>query len=984
MTTSHKLRAGLFLLGSLLVFASPTAAQEPGRITGQVTDAQSGQPLSEVQVFIPGTGIGTLTRANGRFIILNVTPGAKELRAERIGMGAATQQVTVAAGQAVDVNFQLSTQALGLDEIVVTGTAGAARRREIGNTIAQVRIGEVPGRTNDLSDMLRGAAPGLNISSSAGDMGQASAIRLRGLNSVSMSNTPIIYIDGVRIRSKATPTANAVDFRSQRGDNVQVSPFAQINPNDIDRIEVIKGSAATTLYGTEASAGVIQIFTKSGSSGAPVWTMETTQSAVWNRKFAPDIDISGTPECQRTGDCSYGFFRWGPYIKTGYNPGYSASVRGGGQNLQYYVSGGYDISEGTLENEYGKKWLTRGNFTFTPLTELTLQWNSSYTHSWAQNVSQSNSQGYGHNVVRGLANFFANDSVYLVNEVLKYDLQSWIDRLTTGGTATWSPMADLTNRFTIGWDFIQKDSRNLRPVGFFRTGPGQLLTHNWQDQVLTFDYVGTYSFDVMSNLRSSFSWGGQAVGDNDYTLEGWGENFPGATDPTVSSAASRQGFETRSKTWNAGFFLQNVFDISNRYFITAGMRVDGNSAFGSGFGLQMYPKVSGSWVVSDEAFWPEIGTFKLRAAFGKSGRAPGAFDAVRTWSSANGSFLNLPAFVPLNRGNPDLGPEVTAEVEGGFDSSWMDDKVRLDLTYYRSTTSDALLNVPGVPSAGFSASQLENVGKLRNQGLEVALNTSPINGADLGWDLGLNVTLNKSEVLDLGEGRTQLSTPTTSIWIIVGQPIPVFRARYIRNPDAIATPLADCGLPAAVADPSLPCVEQNHLYGSGQPKTILSPSTQLRYKGITLAVRGEYKGGHYYQDGNIEPGAVTRGATVPSCAPYYAALGATNALKPLDQVPALWRARCTANQSQADYFIYKADFFRLRTVSATLPLDVLMPDRITSSMMTLSLNNSWTWKAMPILDPELGQNGAVEELAIQSSPRLPPPIQFVASVRVTF
>src|SRR5688500_18106557 len=196
MRTKHRFLMGAFLLGSMLAFGQPAAAQEPGRITGQVTDGQSGQPLSEVQVFIPGTGIGTLTRANGRFIILNVAPGTHELRAERIGMSAANQTVTVVAGQAVDVNFTMSTQALGLDEIVVTGTAGAARRREIGNTIAQVRIADVVGKTGDLSDMLRGAAPGLNISSSAGDMGQASAIRLRGVNSVSMSNTPIIYIDG--------------------------------------------------------------------------------------------------------------------------------------------------------------------------------------------------------------------------------------------------------------------------------------------------------------------------------------------------------------------------------------------------------------------------------------------------------------------------------------------------------------------------------------------------------------------------------------------------------------------------------------------------------------------------------------------------------------------------------------------------------------------------------------------------------------------
>ncbi|MBI4522090.1 MAG: TonB-dependent receptor plug domain-containing protein, partial [Gemmatimonadetes bacterium] len=238
------------------VLATPVAAQETGRITGQVTDAQSGVPLSEVQVYIAGSGLGTLTRANGRFVILNVAPGTHELRAERIGLAPVSRQVTVAAGQAVDVTFTMSVQALGLDEIVVTGTAGAARRREIGNTIAQINPVQMVGRPPDVQELLRGAAPGVNISASAGDMGMAQAIRLRGVHSVSMSNTPIIYIDGVRIRSRGTPTANAIDFPSQRGDNVSVSPMAQINPNDIERIEVIKGSAATTLYGTEASAGV--------------------------------------------------------------------------------------------------------------------------------------------------------------------------------------------------------------------------------------------------------------------------------------------------------------------------------------------------------------------------------------------------------------------------------------------------------------------------------------------------------------------------------------------------------------------------------------------------------------------------------------------------------------------------------------------------------------------------------------------------------
>lgn len=957
-------RAALAVFAFAFLLASTTAAQESGQITGRVVDNVTGAPLGEVQVYIPSLSLGALTRANGQFLLLNVPAGTHELRAERIGLGAVSQEVTVTSGETVEISLTMSSQALGLDEIVVTGAAGAARRREIGNTIAQIDPSQLTSRTQDVQEILRGAAPGLNLSGSGGQSGMAQAVRLRGVSSVSMSNTPIIYVDGVRIRSQATPRANAFDFRSQRGDNVMLSPFAQINPNDIERIEVIKGSAATTLYGTEASAGVIQIFTKGGSAGAPVWTMETSHGAVWSRKFGPNIDISGTPECDQTGDCNLEYFRWRPYIKTGYNPTYSLSVRGGDERLQYFVSGGYVGGEGILENEYEDKWMTRANFTFSPASDLQLEVNTAYTHSWQQHVSVSHSQGYGHNVVRGLANFFADNRPEVINQVLEYDLQSWVDRLTTGATVSYSPVADLTNRFTVGYDFIQKDTRNLRPYGWVLKPLGALLTHNWQDKTLTFDYVGTYSFGITGDVRSSFSWGGQAVGQDEYTLEAYGENFPGATEPTISSAALRQSLEERAKVWNAGFFVQNVFDISNKYFLTFGLRVDGNSAFGEGFGLQAYPKVSGSWVLSDENFWsPDWGTVKLRAAYGQSGRAPGAFDAVRTWSSEDGSFLGQPAFVPQNRGNPNLGPEVTAEIEGGFDASWLEDRLRLDFTYYHSTTHDALLAVSGVPSEGFTGSQLENVGEFLNTGIEVALGGSPVMSSDWGWDVGVNVTTNHSKVLDLG-GLESVGSDA-----ILGQPLAVLRGRHVSNPDEIAAPI----------------IEQQHVYGPSNPTLIVAPSTSVRLPGgVTVSAAGEYKGGHYYRDSNIEPGAVQRSATVPSCWPYYANPGTDNELISEDQIPALWRARCTPSLVQSDYFIYEADFIRLRSVSASVPVNFLMPSRVGNAMLTLSLNNSWTWKAMPILDPEIGQNGAPEELQVEAGPTLPPPIQFIASFRIQF
>src|SRR5690606_15888985 len=247
-----------------------------------------------------------------------------------------------------------------------------------------------------------------------------------------------------------------------------------------------------------------------------------------------------------------------------------------------------------------------------------------------------------------------------------------------------------TNRFTVGYDFTQQEGRNLRNFGFEQYPQGSLTTDMFQSRLLTFDYVGTYSFGITDAIRSNFSWGGQAVGDDERRLQAYGEDFPGAAVPTISSAAMTFAQESREKVWNAGFFFQNVFDISNKYFITAGVRVDGNSAFGSGFGLQVYPKVSGSWVVSDEDFWGEgLGSLKLRAAYGQSGRAPGAFDAIRTWEGVG--FAGIPAFVPDNLGNPDLGPEVTAEWEFGLDGAWFQDRLSVVFTYYNQKTNDALM-----------------------------------------------------------------------------------------------------------------------------------------------------------------------------------------------------------------------------------------------------------------------------------------------------
>jgi outer membrane receptor protein involved in Fe transport len=983
--------AALVALALLALSATAASAQQAGRIVGRVTEAQSGQPISEAQVFIPGTGIGGLTRQNGSFVILEAPAGTHELRVERIGLAAVSQQVTVVAGQAVEVNFTMSTQALGLDEIVVTGTAGASRRREVGNTIAQLNVADLQTRATQATQILQAAAPGIQVTQDAGTLGGGFNIKLRGNKSVSMTNQPIIYIDGIRMQSRAFPNgAASAAGTSGSGGGVQANPLNSINPNDIERIEIIKGSAATTLYGTEASAGVIQVFTKRGSSGAPVWNLETTQLGMKSVKLGPP---------------PFEYHRIEPYLRTGYLGNYSGSVRGGGQNLQYFTSAGYEGGIGILPQDTIGKYTFRGNFTFTPVTNLNLQWNTGYARTHQRNTPQGgNANGITHNAYRGFGNYFPSEDPEVIWTLFTQDYTRDIERFTTGATTTYTPLAALSNRFTVGYDYSQQRVRGMRPYGFIFFTTGSIFNDTWENRLLTFDYVGSYTFDVTQGLKSTFSWGGQASGEDRQRLNGYAENIPGAALPTLSSASTNvRAEEERSKVWNAGFFFQNVFDISNRYFVTVGARVDGNSAFGSGFGLQLYPKASASWVLSDESFWqPGWGSIKVRAAYGQSGRAPGAFDAVRTWNA--GPWAGQAGLVPGNLGNPDLGPEVTAEIEAGLDGAWMNDRLTVGFTYFNQTTNDALFDVNQIPTKGFTNSQRLNVGKLRNTGIELSVNATPLQGEVWGLDLGMDVTTNNSEVLDLG-GVAPFRTG--GAWIEEGQAVPIIRDRWVRNgekPVPAGTVLGLCTAAAAVANPDLPCMDYNHNYGPAQPTLTLGPNMTLRVPfGVTLSARGEYRGGFYTTESNFTEGGVSRSAWMPACWPYYTNPfdGRAHGYKSPTQVtqetgqvfnfnlkpdtPARFVAMCTASFSHAGYSTIQGDYFKLRSVSAQVPLDFAFPDRISSSSLTLSLNNAWRWLNDQWLvgDPEMSTEvDGIRAGGAGSSP--PPTYSFSASLRVQF
>jgi len=973
-------RIGALLVTTMALLAGSASAQQNGRISGRVSDAATGAPLNDVQVFLAGANIGAVSRQTGGYLILNVPPGSYELRAERIGLTPLSRQVTVAAGATLEENFELAVQALGLDEIVVTGTAGAATRREVGNSITTINTAELPDRPTRVMDMLTAAAPGIEVNSTGGgELGQGSTITIRGVNSINTNTPPIIMVDGIRIMNNL--------FSSPGSASNNPSAFDQINPNDIERIEIISGPAASTLYGTEAAAGVIQVFTKRGSNRAPVWTAESQLGTLWNQKFgANGVDYIWVDPWLCTAP-----FKCGQYHSTPVVQVHSLSVRGGGQALQYFVSGGFETDDGATPEEALTRHSIRGNFTLSPLPDLIMQWNSSYTNTWQKNSPTGNvTGGLTLNAFRGDQNYLASADTAIINTLLDRDIQQTIERFTTGGTFTYTPMANLTNRFTIGYDYSLQERRSIAPFGFIPSPQGTISVAEYMRRFLTFDYVATFSFGLAESVKSNFSWGGQATGDFLAQLSANGEGFPGAALPTMASASTTTASESRRKIWNSGFFFQNVFDIDSRYFLTLGLRVDGNSTFGKNFNLQMYPKASGSWVVSDEGFWrPELGEMKVRAAFGLSGRAPGAFIAQRTWT--NRGLGGEPAFIPDNLGNPDIGPEVTTEYEVGFDAAWFSDRVRPRYTFYHQTTKDAIQSVSTIPSLGFTSAVNFNIGEVKNFGQEMQLDLTAVRTRNWGWDIGTSISKNGNEVIKWA-GESDPSSSTR-----IGRPISYSTWTMYQNPDGMGTSRRTDGTYQAqtcmVAGPTDPVTglqgdsvprpgldpaihacsfSSTRIYGypMSRPTLIFNANSALRLPyGIAFSVRGDYRGGHgFWRSTNAMGSAVGRNARSPVCIPYYQN-DQNNLLRP--DTPAIWVQRC--HPSLASAYNHKAGEFKLRTISASVPMDFVFPEWVQSASLTvvmgevLTLNNS-LWNNYP---PGVSE-------------RVPPPTTLRASLRITF
>ncbi len=818
--------AGATLALSLAFAPVDVAAQQStGVIAGTITDGASQRPLESAQVFIEGTGIGALTNSSGRYILLNVPAGQHTVRAQLVGYREGTVTVTVTAGQSAVADIQVAQTAIELTEIVVTGAGVATEKRKLGNTIATVDVSSLEDAPiADISQLLQGREPGVVGGFASGTTGEGSSIRIRGSASLSQSNEPIVYVDGIRV-DNGGGFAGSTGFAGGQGGT---SRLDDIDPASIDRIEILKGAAAATLYGTEASNGVIQIFTKRGRAGTPRFSFEVAQTAVdvpTDRllnlaDFPTDADeVSRMNQRFGTSLQEFEVFEY-PLLQElferGHNQTYSASVTGGSDLITYFVSGRYTDENGPFGGQHlseeavggvaedtNRRIQTNANLNIFPLENLSVRVSSLYSEVEQAALDNGNNiyGGYSAALMQQLANVNEND---LFGAPAFGTLRETLHQYNVGDSRHFAGSLNANYQFsegfvadaTFGVDLVSEEAFTFRPFGWnvdgfsSSTPQGNRGIRDRTNREITADAKISWVTRINDNLESTFLAGGQGFLSQETTSGGTGTAFPGPGLEVAGAGAQQSLFETWTRVTQVGGYLQEQLGINDYLFVTLGGRWDANSAFGEDFETAFYPKVSASFIPTDAFGWESetVSTFRLRAALGQSGLQPGAFDRFTTYSalaSEDGAGVQ-----PSNLGNQGLKPEVSTEWELGAEIGLFNDRMALDVTYWDRTVSDALVDQQFPVTGGFTNRQLVNIGELVANGLELGLSGSLYQGENVGVNFNANASYIQEEITSLGGAapiKTGGSYPRYRNWLLEGYaPGSFFGAKLA---DELAIPL---------------------------------------------------------------------------------------------------------------------------------------------------------------------------------------------------
>lgn len=794
---------------ALAVTAFPTraGAQERGTISGQVVDRITGEALSGAQVSLVGANRAVLTNEAGRYVLPGVPAGAAVIEVSYVGYRRTTVDVVVQAGP-TQVDVQLEPDVLGLDELVVVGY-GVERRRNVAGSISSLRptdVAEViPAPAVD--QILQGRLPGVQVTQNSGNPGAAISVRVRGASSISAGNQPLYVIDGMPVIQ-----GNFSGINNTMGGQ-DIDALADLNPGEIESIEVLKDASAAAIYGSRASNGVVLITTK---RGAVRERPDITFNAYWGtQKDWRRVDFLDTDQYFEVYNESiendfgipnyYGYLDDGVAneveVERGVNTDWldqvlrsapvasmNASVSGGNERTRYYVAGSLFEQEGIVKSFGYERMNGRVNLDYAATDRLALGTNISLTRS-VTNRARGDNTIYGP-FANALANppyqtvYNADGSYAETNYANPVGLNNENEaeergiRILGNAFANFELAPGLSLRGSVGLDQFTLRSRlyDSPVVGPATASNGAASVADAFVSKVTYEATLSWLRDFATSHAFSGVVGASYEDNTTERQSVSGQQFPSEYFRYLTSAASITGGSSSLTDWGlVSYFSRLSYTFADRYTATFNIRTDGSSRFGEDNRYGVFPSASLLWRASDEPFMQELGLFDnlaVRLSYGRTGNQHGIGDyaALGLFEGGN-NYGDEPGLAPSQLGNPELKWETTDQFNVGTDFSLLDDRLSFSVDYYVKRTNDLLIERPVPRSTGFE-DIWSNVGSLENRGVELLARAHLVRGEGLNWTLDLNLSKNDNEVtalyadqpIDVGfAGR-----------IMEGQPLGVF------------------------------------------------------------------------------------------------------------------------------------------------------------------------------------------------------------------
>lgn len=772
----------LFALATGVLLAPASLFAQSVILTGVVrSDAQAIIPGALVT--IPALNLSQVTNdlAQYRLVIPDAQVGqAVVIQVRSIGFASAEATVTLRAGTNTR-NFTLVTRAIQLDQVVVSGTAGRQEVRAQGAVVAHIDAEKIveTAPVTSVANLLQSRTPGLVMRNESGTNGTASTIRIRGASSITLSNDPLVFIDGIRVDGGAQ---QIYGLGGQSG-----SRLNDVNVNDIESIEVIKGPAAATLYGSDAVAGVINIITKKGRTGAgfvQTFNVEYGESdanfdAPRNWGVCDSRALSrptSYPACvgQAEGtilsdspldrDAAFGN---GTYKNANY------SLSGGGQNYSAFLSLGWNRDEGTVPNNLYGQMNGRGSFNYEVRPNLRMDFQMAMIRVQTDLPNNDNNiYGYMGGGMLGdprtigarKDGWYAQRQTEATNSLENTDKST---RFQPRLSVNYQPWGWFRNQVTVGADLARTEAMNFwakNDEGWWDNGPqntGQVGEARRIEDHLTFKYLGVINRNISNSLRADLSLGAELLAERSDLTNVTGQGLVNNDVRSVNAASILlNGGQSSSEERQVGFLAQMDLSWRERVYLAFGTRRDESSSFGAESKPFYSPSVKLSYIISDEDYFRNafdflpngfISQLKLRGAWGVSGRQPssGARSTYNPATNLVGPGDLAIGVRPNDTGNAEIRAEKSREYEFGIDAGLLNDRLGLEATYFNKTGIDQILELPVPGSLGAEGPRV-NIGSLRNTGFELAANARILTMDNVAFELRGSVATLENELLDLG------------------------------------------------------------------------------------------------------------------------------------------------------------------------------------------------------------------------------------------